>query len=63
MCPEDRKVYHFSLPGVYKLDDQESQPINIPGTNAYDIHDSTNNKESVWGLRIFILQCLYLSLF
>lgn len=30
---------------------------------AHDVHESNSNKESVWGLGIFILQCLYLSLF
>lgn len=60
MFLEDREVCKTSPPVVYNLDNQESKYINIHGKNAHDIHDSNNNKPSVWSLRMFIIQCLYL---
>lgn len=50
----------FSPAVAYKWDNQESKNINIHGKNAYDIHNSNNDKLSVWAMRMFILQCLYL---
>lgn len=50
----------FSPSVVYKWGIQESKYINIHGKNAYDIHDSNNDKPSVWTMGMFILLCLYL---
>lgn len=49
----------FSPSIAYKWGIQESKYINIHGKNAYDIHDSNNDKPSVWAMGMFISLCLY----